>query len=126
VGWEDVVDAGPYFGATTPTLWVSNVTLAQNRQRFRCTVTSEFCSVTSTGATLYVEPVVSVEEESVVVTPDVDVLHQPYRVVDALGRTVLEGVVTDPDVRINVSTLHTGWYMVVIGQHVLGPLTVQR
>ena len=126
VGWEDVVDAGPYFGATTPTLWVSNVTLAQNRQRFRCTVTSEFCSVTSTSATLYVEPVVSVEEESVVVTPDVDVLHQPYRVVDALGRTVLEGVVTDPDVRINVSTLHTGWYMVVIGQHVLGPLTVQR
>lgn len=131
VGWEDVVDAGQYFGATTSTLWVSNVTLTQNRQRFRCVVTSEYCSVTSTGATLYVEPVVSVSEDAVVVEAGMDVLHQPYRVIDVLGRTVLSGVFTEHQARINVAGLRTGWYMVVVGsqtahQRVLGPIVVER
>jgi hypothetical protein len=53
-GFENINDVGQYTGATSSTLTVSNVSLTNNNQPFRCIVTSGACSDTSDVAVLTV------------------------------------------------------------------------
>ena len=54
VGFQNINNVGQYTGATSSTLTVSNVSLTNNNQPFRCIVTSGACSDTSDVAVLTV------------------------------------------------------------------------
>lgn len=130
VGWEDVVDAGQYIGATTTTLWISNVTTAQNRQKFRCAVATDYCESIGQSATLYVEPGTSVDDDVDDITTMLEYSNKPYIVIDAIGQTLLQGIITDPAsghrLLAEIRSLPNGWYMVVVDGHPKGPIVVWR
>ncbi len=130
VGWEDVVDAGQYVGATTTTLWISNVTTAQNRQKFRCVVKTDYCEVIGESATMYVEPGTSVDDALIDIGTAVDHTNKSYIVVDAVGQTLLHGIMSGPAsgerLLSDIRALPNGWYMVVIGGHPLAPIVICR
>jgi blue copper oxidase len=54
-GWQNLTDAGQYSGVTTSTLTVSNVSVSNNNQLFRCIIQSELCELTSESAVLLVD-----------------------------------------------------------------------
>lgn len=130
VGWEDVVDAGQYVGANTTTLWISNVTTAQNRQKFRCAVKTDYCEVIGSSASLYVEPGTSVNDDISDITTMQEYNNKPYIVMDAVGQTLLQGIMSDPSsgerLLSDIRALPNGWYMVVIGGRPLAPIVVCR
>lgn len=55
-GFQDVANTGQYSGATTNTLTVSNITLSNKNQKFRCKVGYSQCQVNSNEVTLSVFP----------------------------------------------------------------------
>jgi hypothetical protein len=57
LGFQNLSNAGQYSGATNDTLWVSNVSSANNNQQFRCIVNSASCADTSDIAVLSVSTV---------------------------------------------------------------------
>jgi hypothetical protein len=130
IGWEDVVDAGQYIGANTTTLWISNVTTAQNRQKFRCAVKTDYCEVIGASASLYVEPGTSVIDDISDMTTTQEYSNKPYIVMDAVGQTLLQGILLDPSsgerLLSDIRALPNGWYMVVIGGRPLTPIVVYR
>jgi hypothetical protein len=54
VGFQNISNAGQYTGATTSALTISNTTLSNNNQLFRCVIAKASCTDTSTVATLTV------------------------------------------------------------------------
>jgi len=53
-GWNNLNNAGQYSGATTDTLWVSNVTSTNDNQKFRCVINGNCLTDTTVVATLTV------------------------------------------------------------------------
>lgn len=53
-GFQNISNIGQYSGVTNDTLMVSNITLANNNQQFRCIVSTGSCSDTSNAAILSV------------------------------------------------------------------------
>ena len=51
-GWEDIIDGGQYAGSNNDTLFISDVTLANNNQNFRCIVGDVPCLDTTVIAIL--------------------------------------------------------------------------
>lgn len=64
VGFQNLNSVGQYSGTTNDTLTVSNVTMSNNNQPFRCIVNSGSCSDTSNVAVLTVNNNVGINETS--------------------------------------------------------------
>jgi hypothetical protein len=62
LGFQNLSNAGQYSGVTNDTMLVSNTTMTNNNQVFRCVVTSGSCSDTSNVATLTVINNVGISE----------------------------------------------------------------
>ena len=60
--FQNLSDAGQYSGSTTNTLSVSNVTIANNNQQFRCIVTDGTCEDTTDVAVLTVIDDLGIED----------------------------------------------------------------
>ncbi|AWI25645.1 Ig-like domain-containing protein [Flavobacterium pallidum] len=58
--WSNITDGGIYSGATTPTLSLSGLTLAQSTNKYRAVVTGAVTSATSNPATLTINQSVTV------------------------------------------------------------------
>ncbi len=55
LGFQNLNNAGQYSGTTNNTLTVSNVTMSNEDQQFRCIITSGGCTTTSAEAELTVK-----------------------------------------------------------------------
>lgn len=75
VGFQNLSNVGQYNGVTSQTLTVSNVTLSNNNQHFRCVISSGSCSVVSDTAVLMVDESVSVLENGE--TPEIRIYPNP-------------------------------------------------
>ena len=64
VGFQNLNSVGQYIGTTNDTLTVSNLTMSNNNQPFRCIVFSGSCSDTSNVAILSVNDIVGINEPS--------------------------------------------------------------
>ena len=62
LGFQNLSNAGQYTGATNDTLTVSNLTLANNNQQFRCVINAGVCNDTSNTAILTVINYVGINE----------------------------------------------------------------
>ena len=125
LGFQNISNAGPYSGATTDTLTVSNTTLANNNQLFRCIVTSLSCSDTSTVALLTVSPIGIndvVEQNPVKVYPNpvsnriyvqvnASLIGSTFTIIDPMGKAVMTGKLNKENSTIEMGHLSAGAYM---------------
>jgi FtsP/CotA-like multicopper oxidase with cupredoxin domain len=120
-GFQDLQDAGQYSGTQTATLTVSNVSLTNNNQSFRCVVSSPDCSQTSEAAVLSVFALGAEDylfnRFAVFPNPAGETLNilaadglgiSSWQIMDLAGRQILAGV---ESIGINVSGLNPGVYL---------------
>ena len=132
VGFQNLNSVGQYSGTTNDTLTVSNVTMSNNNQPFRCIVSSGSCSDTSNVAVLTVNNNVGINEntqdnlfsvfpnpaQSVInVKADSKLLGQVYSIYDNTGRVVLTGKLNSENTTIELGNLSGGVFMFRIGEN---------
>ncbi|MBM3419453.1 MAG: T9SS type A sorting domain-containing protein, partial [Bacteroidetes bacterium] len=132
VGFQNLSNAGQYSGVTTDTLTVSNVTMSNNNQNFRCIVSSGSCSDTSNVAVLTVNNNVGINETSqdklfsvfpnpaqsvINVKADGKLIGSVYSIYDNTGRVVLSGKLIAESTTIELGNLSGGIYMFSVGEN---------
>jgi len=129
VGFQNLTNAGQYSGVTTNTLTISNLTLTNNNQQFRCIVTDGNCEDTSDVAVLTVIDDLSVFEMNGV---EVKVYPNPadnvlflsasaemkgvIRILDMNGRLLFTQEATGINLNIPLEKLTSGSYLLQIGE----------
>jgi hypothetical protein len=138
VGFQNLSNVGQYSGTTTNTLSVTNVSMTNNNQPFRCIINSGGCPDTSDVAVLSVVNNAGIMEGSlstvkIFPNPANEVLYiiknseneEAYVLFDASGRKVLEGKFTSKESQISLTSLQSGTYLLKVGTNEL-PLRVVR
>jgi hypothetical protein len=132
VGFQNLNSVGQYSGTTNDTLTVSNVTMSNNNQPFRCIINSGSCSDTSNVAVLTVNNNVGINEFaqdnlfSIYPNPaqtvfnvkaDSKLVGEQYTIIDNSGRTVLYGKILAEITSIELGSLSNGIYLFNIGNN---------
>lgn len=132
VGYQNLNSVGQYSGTMNDTLTVSNVTMTNNNQPFRCIITSGSCSDTSNVAVLTVNNNVGINEASqnnlfsvypnpaehiINVKADAKLLGYVYNVYDNIGQMVLSGKINSENTVIDLGNLSGGVYLFSIGEN---------
>jgi hypothetical protein len=132
VGYQNLNSVGQYSGTTNDTLIVSNVTMSNNNQPFRCIITSGSCSDTSNVAVLTVNNNVGINEftqdnlfsvfpnpaQSVInIKADTKLIGNNYSIYDNTGKVVLSGKLKSENTTIELSNLSIGIYMFRVGEN---------
>jgi hypothetical protein len=132
VGFQNLNSVGLYSGTTTNTLTVSNVTLSNNNQQFRCIISSGSCSDTSNVAVLTVNNNVGINEttqdniftvfpnpaQSIInVKADNKLIGDIYTIYDNTGRVVLTGKINAQNTTIELGNLSGGIYLFIVGEN---------
>jgi hypothetical protein len=131
-GFQNLNSVGQFSGTTSNTLTVSNITLSNNNQPFRCIVTSGSCSDTSNVAVLIVNNIVGINETtqdnlfSVFPNPAQSVINvkvfskligEVYTIYDNTGSVVLTGKLNSQNTTIDLGNLSGGIYMFSVGEN---------
>ena len=132
VGFQNLNSVGQYSGTTNDTLTVSNVTISNNNQPFRCIINSGSCSDTSNVAVLTVNNNVGINETSqdklfsvfpnpaqsvINVKVDAKLLGSDYNVYDNVGKVVLFGKINTENTVIELGNLSGGIYLFSVGEN---------
>jgi FtsP/CotA-like multicopper oxidase with cupredoxin domain len=128
LGWQNLTNAGQYSGVNTSMLSVSNVTLSNNNQLFRCQIATESCPLTSEQAVLNVGTA-SINESSF---GDYLIFPVPFQdqfvikstenefvgfdVVDLSGRVVYTGEIQGEFTIVDASSWSAGTYFLRAGE----------
>jgi blue copper oxidase len=129
-GFQNLSNAGQYSGVNTATLTVSNVSLLNNNQLFRCLVGSPACSFNTDLATLYVSDpsgfVINDDKVfmNVYPNPTKSILHVDlsensgitYELINLLGAVVQRGSLNNLSNLLDLSDLTRGVYLFRIPQ----------
>ena len=131
-GFQNLNSVGQYSGTTNDTLTVSNVTLSNNNQPFRCIVSSGSCTDTSNVAVLTVNNNVGINEftrdnlfsvypnpakSQINVKADAKLLGSIYTVYDNTGKLVLTGKIISENTTIELGNLSGGIYLFSVGEN---------
>jgi hypothetical protein len=126
VGFQNLNSVSQYSGTTNDTLTISNVTMSNNNQPFRCIISSGSCSDTSNVAVLTVNNNVGINEfaqdnlfsvypnpaQTVInVKADSKLVGESYSVIDNTGRVVLSGKIVAEITSIELGNLSNGVYL---------------
>lgn len=132
IGFQNLNNVGQYSGATNHTLTVSNATMSNNNQPFRCIISSGSCADTSDIAVLTVNNNVGINEisqdnlfsvfpnptqSSINIKADIKLMGEVYTIYDNIGRVVLTGKLNTPNTTIELSNLSGGAYVFRIGEN---------
>ena len=132
VGFQNLNSVGQYSGTTNDTLIVSNVTMSNNNQPFRCIISSGSCTDTSDVAVLTVNNNVGINETSqdklfsvfpnpaqsvINVKADSKLIGEVYTIYDNTGRIVLSGKLNAESTTIELGNLSGGIYMFSVGEN---------
>ena len=132
VGFQNLNSVVQYTGTTNDTLTVSNVTMSNNNQPFRCIVTSGPCYDTSNVAVLTVDNKVGIYENSkdnlftvfpnpaqsvINVKADNKLIGEVYAIYDNIGRVVLSGKLNNQNTTIELWNLPGGLYLLSVGEN---------
>jgi hypothetical protein len=131
LGWQNIFNAGQYNGGTNDTLIVTNVTISNNGQAFRCLVFSGSCSDTSDIAVLTVNNHVGINESQhgyffsvfpnpsqseINVKSSAKLIGESYTIYDNMGRVVLSGQIKAENTMIQLENLTGGIYIFSVGE----------
>ena len=131
-GYANLSNAGQYSGVTNDTLTVSNTTLSNNNQNFRCIVKSgSSCIDTTTIAVLDVSVKNGINgnqrnHQGFAIYPnpangqinvkiDASLIGSFYTVIDAGGRTIMNGKLSSVNSIISIESLANGEYIFKLG-----------
>ena len=132
VDFQNLNNVGQYSGTTNDTLTVSNVTMSNNNQPFRCIVSSGSCTDTSNVSVLTVNNNVGIDEtnqgnlfsvfpnpaQSIInVKADSKLIGEVYTIYDNTGRVVLSGKLNAESTTIELGNLSGGIYMFSVGEN---------
>jgi hypothetical protein len=132
VGFQNLNNVGQYNGVTNNSLTVSNVTMTNNNQPFRCIINSGSCSDTSEIAVLTVVNNVGINDVynsnlfSVYPNPAQHVIHvkadskllgSVYTIYDNEGKLVLTGTINFENTSIDLGILSGGTYLLSVGEN---------
>ena len=130
VGYLNLNSVGQYSGTINDTLTITNTTLSNNNQPFRCIISSGSCTDTSNVAVLTVINNVGINEftqdnlfsvypnpanSHINVKADVTLLGSDYTVYDNTGKLVLSGKINSENTVIELGNLSGGIYMFNVG-----------
>jgi len=128
-GFENLVNIGQYSGVTTDSLTVSNVSLSNHNQPFRCVITSGPCTKATQTATLTVNNNMDAEnwssaglmvypnpvQDQMVIKVAPSWIGSSYAIVDAAGRTLVHGQLGSAEETISLKMFSSGVYLVKVG-----------
>ena len=130
-GYANLSNAGQYSGAKNDTLTVSNTTLSNNNQNFRCIVKSgSSCIDTTTIAVLDVSVKNGINENHnnvgfalypnpannrINVKSDVSLVGSAYSITDVVGKVVMSGKLSAVNSIISIENLPNGEYIFKLG-----------
>jgi len=137
-GFADLSNGGQYSGATTASLIVSNLLLAQNNFSFRCVVTQSSCVTISNNALLTVYDATGIEENSnknpfiIYPNPATDqitiTMQNPaavaFKIMDQTGREVFSGQLTGNETTVNIESLAAGLYFISLDKGNKKPMKI--
>jgi hypothetical protein len=139
VGFQNLNSVGQYSGTTTNTLTVSNVTMSNNNQPFRCIVNSGTCSDTSDVAVLTVNNNASIDDISqdklfsiypnpaqnqIQLKVDADLIGNSYTIIDNTGRIILSDEINSENTIIELNGLSDGAYVMRINDKMNQPFRI--
>ncbi|MBL0013635.1 MAG: T9SS type A sorting domain-containing protein [Flavobacterium sp.] len=125
IGFQNLSNAGQYFGATDATLTISSVTTSNNNQLFRCLVSSGACvdqssevilsTVLNTNdVTEKIEDRCSIfpnpTKESINVRVSMDLIGSNYSIYDQLGKEIYFGKLISETTAIDICLFPSGIY----------------
>lgn len=127
-GFQNLSNAGQYSGVTDSELTISNLTISNDGQLFRCILGNQQCMDTSSTASLQVRNEVGMTEMNlyqVVIYPnpakdefiiEIDPFLQGkrYKIINLFGEEVKNGELSDELTIIQVSNLSVGAYILMI------------
>jgi len=131
-GFYNLSNGGQYSGVTTAYLSVSNTTMSNNHQQFRCTITSSTCTAVSNTATLTIENAVGILEYSsghlfsVHPNPCSDQLNlkadkalvgASYTLYDYTGKAIIRGSIREENTLIETADLAAGLYLLSLDEN---------
>jgi hypothetical protein len=134
VGFQNLNSVGQYIGTTNDTLTVSNVTISNNNQPFRCIISTGSCSDTSNVAVLTVNNNVGINEftqdnlfsvypnpahSQINVKSDATLIESFYTVHDNTGKVVLSGKINSENTVIEFGNLSGGIYLFSVGENLM-------
>ena len=132
VGFQNLNSVGQYSGTANDTLTISNTTLSNNNQPFRCIISSGSCTDTSNVAVLAVNNNVGIHEfiqdnlfsvypnpakSQINVKADAKLLGSIYTVYDNTGKLVLTGKIISENTTIELGNLSGGIYLFSVGEN---------
>ncbi|MEX2484172.1 MAG: T9SS type A sorting domain-containing protein [Brumimicrobium sp.] len=137
-GWYDLSNAGQFSGVDTDLLAISDVTLDENNNQFRCIITENSnCSDTSDVGILTVDDDAGLEvnsKQTLIVYPNPTAktftissdkfINSAFHLIDVQGKKVLSGNVNGIEQTIDISELSKGVYSVVFDRSGLPVLSV--
>jgi len=132
LGFQNLNNAGQYSGTAKDTLMVSNVSMSNNNQQFRCIIKNGSCTDTSNIAVLSVNNNVGINELaqknlfSVFPNPAKNTMHvkadhkligSVFTIYDNIGKAVKSGKLNAANTSIDLSNLSGGIYLFSIGEN---------
>ncbi|MEX1191564.1 MAG: T9SS type A sorting domain-containing protein [Brumimicrobium sp.] len=137
-GWYDLSNTGQFSGVDTDLLAISDVTLDENNNQFRCIITENSnCSDTSDVGILTVDDDAGLEvnsKQTLIVYPNPTsktftissdkFINSSFQLIDAQGKEVLSGNMNGLEQIIDISNLSKGVYSVVFDRSGLPVLSV--
>ena len=125
-GFQNMSDTGQYSGTTNDTLSITNLSMNNDNQAFRCVVSSGSCSDTSNIAILSVNNILGINDISqnngfsifpnpsqtvINVKADTKLLGANYFIYDKAGKSVLSGIINNENTIIDIGELSDGIYL---------------
>ena len=132
-GWQNLSSFGQYSGTTNDTLTITNTTMSNNNQPFRCIISSGTCSDSSSVAVLTIDNNVGINElandnlfsiypnpttSQINLKANTMLLGSNYRMYDNTGKTVLSGKINSETSVLELGNLSNGIYLLRIGDNV--------
>jgi hypothetical protein len=124
LGFQNLSNAGQYNGVNNDTLTVSNVSVSNANQNFRCIISSGSCIDTSQTAVLTINTteiheLISDNRFTIYPNPANDfitvkvsslLLNKTYSVSDPFGKIILTGKIANENTTVNLNELAAGFY----------------
>ena len=133
LGFQNISNAGQYNGATNDTLSVSNVTMSNDNQPFRCIINNGSCADTSNVAVLTINNNVGINitaqhnlfsvfpnpaHNIISVKADHKLIGSAFTIYDNTGNAVQSGKINAADTTIELSNLSGGVYLFSVGEKI--------
>lgn len=139
VGFQNLNSVGQYSGTTNDTLTISNVTMSNNNQPFRCIINNGSCADTSATAELTVLNNTGINENAqnnlfsvfpnpaqstLYVKADNKLIGSVFTIYDNIGKIVKSGKLNAANTTIELGNLSNGMYLFSIGDHKKQPFKI--